>query len=209
MKILIVDDHALFREGLVLVLNKLDGEILLLEAADFDQALQLINLHCDIDMIMLDLDLPDSDGFESLNTLIEHHPNIPVVIVSASDEALIIQNALNAGAMGFIPKASTSSVMLNALQLILNGGIYVPQEMLHRQQSVETAPGVEPHNLTSRQLQVLDLLVHGQSNKDIAETMFLAESTVKMHVSAILRELGVSSRTQAVLMAKELGYTTV
>jgi len=204
MRILIVDDHALFREGLVLVLNKLDGEILLLEAADFDQALQLIDLHCDIDMILLDLDLPDSDGFESLNTLIEHHPNIPVVIVSASDEAPIIQNALNAGAMGFIPKASTSSVMLNALQLILNGGIYVPQEMLRRQQFDETTPSVKSHNLTPRQLQVLDLLEQGQSNREIAEKMFLAESTIKMHVSAILRELGVSNRTQAVLIAKTL-----
>jgi len=204
MKILIVDDHALFREGLVLVLNKLDGEISLLEAADFDKALQLIDLHCDIDMVLLDLDLPDSDGFESLNRLIKQHPNIPVVIVSASDEADVIQNALNKGAMGFIPKASSSSVMLNALQLILNGGIYVPQEMLHRQQFSETAHDTKSHNLTPRQLQVLDLLVQGQSNRDIAETMFLAESTVKMHVSAILRELGVTNRTQAVLMAKEL-----
>ena len=209
MNILIVDDHALFREGLVHVLNKLDGDIFLLEAANFDQAIHLIGLHSDIDMVLLDLDLPDSDGFESLNTLIEQHPNIPVVIVSAADDAMIIQNALNAGAMGFIPKASTSSVMLNALQLILNGGIYVPQEMLHRQQAPVTASGVKLHDLTSRQLQVLDLLVQGQSNRDIAEKMFLAESTVKMHVSAILRELGVCNRTQAVLMAKELGYTSI
>ena len=205
MKILIVDDHALFREGLCHVLDALENEVNILEAADYDRAMQTITAHPDIDLVLLDLNMPGKDGFTALDTFSHLYPTLPVVILSASNQRSDVQRALDAGAMGYIPKDTTSSIMLSALRLILSGGIYVPPNITQADNLATSPENNQTNGLTPKQLQVLALLVQGYSNKDIAELMQLAESTIKMHVTAILKTLGVNNRTQAALAAEKLG----
>jgi len=202
MKILIVDDHALFREGLCYVLKSLEAQVSILEASNYDSALQCVSENPDIDLILLDLHLPGKNGFAILSALIQQYPALPVVIISASNQHSDIQRTIDAGAMGYIPKDTTSAVMLNALRLILSGGIYVPQSLPH--QNSQTSDN-NASNLTPRQLQVLALLTQGDSNKEIAFKIDIAEATVKMHITSILKTLGVSNRTQAALAAEKMG----
>lgn len=205
MKILIVDDHALFREGLCHVLNSLENEVSTLEAANYDRALQNVSENPDLDLVLLDLNMPGKDGFTALDSFANLYPALPVVILSASNQRSDMQRALDAGAMGYIPKDTTSSVMLGAIRLILSGGVYVPPNMV-LQEKPNTQSGINhSSSLTPKQLEVLSLLIQGCSNKDIAMEMKLAESTVKMHVTAILKSLGVSNRTQAAIAAEKMG----
>jgi len=205
MKILIVDDHALFREGLCYVLNELDMHACIFQAANYDAALQHVQDTIDIDLVLLDLYMPGKNGFEVLDIFATKYPAMPVVILSASNQTDDIQYALDAGAMGYIPKDTTSTVMLNALRLVLSGGIYVPPTMVQQNHKLM----VQQHNnspvLTPRQTQVLKMLAQGHSNKVIASNMNLAEGTIKMHVTSIMKSLGVSNRTQAVIVAEKLG----
>ena len=206
MKILILDDHALFREGLCHVLQELDEQVHVLEASDYDRAMQLVSENPDLDLVLLDLNLPGKDGFTALDSFTRQYPAMPVVILSASNQRGDIQRALDAGAMGYIPKESTSSVMLSALKLILTGGIYLPPNMVQSSQLETSGHENNSFNLTQRQLEVLAMLVQGCSNKEIAAQMQLAEATVKMHVTSILRSLGVRNRTQAAMVAEKLGF---
>ena len=205
MKILVIDDHALFREGLCHVLRGLEDNIHIVEAADFELAMQRVAENPELDLVLLDLHMPGKDGFSALETFARQFPAMPVVIISASNQRSDIQRALDAGAMGYIPKESTSSVMLNALKLILSGGIYVPPNILHAEQATANSSRDNAAGLTPRQLEVLALLVKGCSNKEIAAQMQLAEATVKMHVSAIFKTLGVSNRTQAAIAVEQHG----
>lgn len=204
LKLLIVDDHALFREGLCHVLRELDEQADILEAPDYERALQHAAATPELDLVLLDLNMPGKDGFTALDSFATRYPTLPVVILSASSLRSDIQRALDAGAMGYIPKDTTSAIMLGALRLILAGGIYIPPNL------AQDAPAAldRPRNrsaLTPRQLDVLALLVQGISNKDIATRLGLSEGTVKMHVTSIFRELGVSNRTQATLAAQNAG----
>lgn len=205
MKILIVDDHALFREGLKYVLQGLDDDLTVLESEAYVRAMQHISENPDIDLVLLDLNIPGKDGFATLDELINRYPTLPVVIISASTLRSDTQRALDAGAMGYISKESTSTVMLTALKLILAGGIYVPPNMLTVKSSQGEHTVQIQEGLTERQMQVLALLVQGCTNKEIATKMEIAEPTVKMHISAILKTLDVSNRTQAALAVGELG----
>ena len=205
MKILLIDDHALFREGLSLVLCKLNEHVNILEASTLDHAMQQISDTPDLDLVLLDLYMPDNSGFEILEKFSETYPNLPVVILSSSTKRSDIQRVLDLGAKGFIPKNTASDVMLNALKLIFSGGIYAPPNI--SQQTAPSSPQVNKQTpqLTPRQLEVLDLVVKGNSNKVIAAQLNLSESTIKMHISAILNNLGVSNRTQAAMAAEKLG----
>lgn len=205
MKILLIDDHALFREGLSHVLTALDSEVDILQAPDFEQALQYLKFNPDLDLVLLDLHMPGKDGFSALEICTKQFPTMPVVIISASTQRQDIQRALDSGAMGYIPKESTSTVMLNALRLILEGGIYVPANMIHTEPDASDVGNKHHHGLTPRQLEVLALLVQGCSNKEIALNMELAEATVKMHVTAIFKALGVNNRTQAAMAVEKQG----
>ena len=205
MKILIIDDHALFREGLCHVLQALDEEVDILEAANYEHAIRHVSGHPELDLILLDLNMPGKDGFSALDTLSAQYPALPVVILSASTQRSDIQRALDAGAMGYIPKDTTSSVMLGALRLILSGGIYVPPSMAQGDPENHTDAKNNTHGFTQRQLEVLAQMIQGVSNKEIANNLGLAEATVKMHVTAILKSLGVSNRTQAVVAVEKLG----
>ena len=207
MKILIVDDHALFREGLTHVLHGLDEQVDLLEASNCDLAIQYVSENADLDLVLLDLNMPGKDGFAALDTITKNYPATPVVILSASNQRGDMQNALDAGAVGFITKDTTSAVMLNALRLILSGGVYIPTGMAQQQVADENISITS--DLTPRQLQVLTLLVQGESNKLIATELELAEATVKMHVSSIFKSLGVINRTQAAMVAEKRGLCLI
>ena len=207
MKILIVDDHSLFREGLSHVLQALEESVIILEAPSCALAIQYVNENTDLDLVLLDLNMPGEDGFSALTSFTQTHPALPVVVLSGSTLRSDMQRALNSGAMGFIPKDTDSTIMLNALRLVLSGGIYMPTSMI--QQQVLNHIDNDASILTPRQLQVLALLVQGHSNKMIASEMDLAEATVKMHITSILKSLGVSNRTQAAMAAEKMGLCTI
>jgi DNA-binding NarL/FixJ family response regulator len=212
LKVLVVDDHPLICEALRQVLKALDKEIELLAAGEARGALAAANANERLDLILLDLALPDADGFEVLRELRERHPAFPVVVLSATENAEVVMRALDAGAMGFIPKTSSNEVLLGALRLVLSGGVYLPAEVLRHSPapalvSKPASGGVDYRNLalTERQAQVLALLVQGKPNKIICRELDLAEGTVKIHVTAILKALGVNNRTQAVIAVGKLG----
>lgn len=205
MNILIIDDHALFREGLCYVLRELQDDVTIHEACNYEQALEHFGKVADMDIVLLDLNIPGKNGFEILEIFSSQYPALPVVILSASNQNHDIQRALNAGAMGYIPKESTCVVMLNALKLIMAGGIYTPTNTINKPEGALLASKDDTPLLTPRQQEVLSLLVQGYSNKQIANDLNVAEATVKMHVSLIFRALGVRNRTQAALVTQKLG----
>ena len=215
MKILVIDDHPLIREAVRQVLRALDQGLELLEAQTSAEALEVVRANDSISLILLDLALPGADGFEALHQLREEFPGIPVVVLSASEQAETVIRSIDGGAMGFIPKTSTSQVLVQALRLVLSGGIYLPPEVLRRHdgglpRSGDQTAALPPRNprelgLTDRQLQVLALLIQGKPNKLICRELEIAEGTVKIHVTAILKALGVSNRTQVVIAVSKLG----
>ena len=219
VKILIVDDHPLIREALRHVLTVLDAKINLIETQNFAEALAATDENPDLALILLDLGLPDVNGIDALAELRRRHPGIPVVVLSASEQPATVMLAIETGAMGFIPKTTSSHLLLNALRLVLAGGVYLPVEVLRQHQgtpepalrlAAEANQGgkmLTPREfgLTARQADVLARLVQGKSNKLICRDLELAEGTVKIHVTAILKALNVSNRTQAVIAVGKLG----
>jgi DNA-binding NarL/FixJ family response regulator len=198
LKILVVDDHALFREGLRYVLGKLDDNVTVFDAANYDSAIAQLNANSDIDLILLDLQLPGKDGFFLLEIFGKHYSSTPVAILSGSTLRSDMEKVMATGAMGYIVKDTPSEVMLGAVRMMLAGGLYIPPAM--------TTPVLErqkPPELTPRQLAVLAMIGQGLSNKLIAAKLEIAESTIKMHITAIFKALGVSNRTQAAIIAKE------
>lgn len=216
MKILVVDDHPLIRQAVQNVLHQLDAAAHILEAPDCTRALDLAAAHADLDLVLLDLHLPGMGGLDALSLLRERSPGLPVVVLSASNDRQTVLDAIEKGAMGFIPKSSANEVMLSALRLVLSGGIYLPPEILGSHGAVTDSGPATPSvplaartpadlGITERQLQVLALMMQGKSNKLICRELNLAEGTVKIHVSAILKALNVTSRTQAVVAVSRLG----
>jgi DNA-binding NarL/FixJ family response regulator len=217
VEILVVDDHVLIREALRGVLSEVKCDATVLEASSCSKAMQVIAEHPDLDLILLDLNLPDRDGFSVLTELGERYPALSVVVLSAQQDRGSVARALDLGAVGFIPKSGQREVMVSALQLVFSGGIYIPPEILARDQPSarqpdEKQPANEPSvspadlGLTDRQVDVLSLMMQGKSNKAICRVLNLAEPTVKNHVTAILKALKVSNRTQAVVAVGELGW---
>ena len=209
MKILVVDDHVLIREALRGVLKELDAEATILEATSAAAAVELIEQHADLALVLLDLGLPDRDGFSLLEELNEHHPALPVVVLSARQERTEVARALDLGAAGFIPKSAGREVMLSALRLVMSGGIYIPPQILARDEApTTTAVRVSPSDLglTERQIAVLALMAQGKSNKAICRTLNIAEATVKNHATAIFKALKVTSRSEAVVAVGKLGW---
>jgi DNA-binding NarL/FixJ family response regulator len=216
MQILVVDDHNLIREALRGVLKELRPEAVVLEASDSRQAMQLIAEHADISLVLLDLSLPDRDGFSVLAELRERYLATSVVVLSAQQDRGSVVKALDLGALGFIPKSAHREVMLAALELVFAGGIYIPPEILTRQGPVPSQspqPAAEslrgsPRDLglTERQLEVLALMMRGKTNKAICRVLDVAEPTVKNHITAILKALKVSNRTEAVISVIQSGW---
>ncbi len=198
MKILLVDDHPLFREGVVQVLKKLDSQAEVFEASSCEQALLVCRSESDLDLVLLDLSLPGMDGLDGLQDFRQHFPTLPVVILSASEDNHSVRAALERGAQGYLPKSTPSRLMIQAIELILEGGLYVPGGLLK-----DDVPA--PEVLTPRQRDVLALLIEGKSNKEIARRLALSDNTVRVHAAAIFRTLGVHNRTEAAFAARKLG----
>ncbi len=214
MRILLVDDHTLFREALLHVLRQFDSAAVVIEAATAKEAVRLAAHYHDLDLILLDLTLPGSDGFCALPELHELRPTVPLVILSASEDASDVRRALDAGAMGYVPKSSSSREMITALRLVLAGEVYVPPTLLAALEALATVliqatasvvEEKEASGLTPRQLQVLRLMGQGLSNKAICKRLDVAEGTVKLHVAAVMRALSAGNRTQAVIEATRRG----
>jgi DNA-binding NarL/FixJ family response regulator len=214
MKILVVDDHPLIREALKQVLRDLDTRIQVLEAESVRDALAIVTTHPDLRLMLLDLNLPGENGLDALPLLRESHPHLPVVVLSASEEPGIVIRAIDAGAMGYIPKSSSRSLLVNSLRRVISGGVYLPEDALLEPSGVAAPerrdfdgrpPGPQEVGLSERQGQVLALLVQGKPNKMIGRELNLAEGTVKIHVAAILKTLKVANRTQAVVAVSMLG----
>jgi len=208
MKVLVIDDHALIREALRSLIGRLKWDACLLDAANCAQAMRLLEEHADINLILLDLTLPDRDGFSMLAELREYHPTMAVVVLSGSIEQHDVNRALELGAVGYIPKTTSHDVMLSALKLIFAGGIYIPPEILDRELS-PTDGDTALHSptalgLTERQTEVLALLAQGKCNKAIGRTLGLAEPTIKNHVTAIFKALKVTRRTEAIIAIQKL-----
>jgi DNA-binding NarL/FixJ family response regulator len=219
MKILLVDDHALLREALRGALQELESEAAIFEACDGRETMQFIAQHPDVDLILLDLNLPDRDGFGVLADLRQRYPTVSVVVISALQDRDTVMRALDLGALGFIPKSATRKVILGALQLVFAGGVYIPPQALARAEPAALAtpradtaaairPGTLPADLglTERQLDVLALMMQGKSNKAICRVLDLAEPTVKNHVRAILKALKATNRTEAVVAVSALKW---
>src|SRR5262245_15892758 len=216
MQVLVVDDHVLIRDALRGVLNELRPDADVLQAADCRQAMRLLGDYPDLELMLLDLGLPDGDGFAMLKDLRDKYPSLAVVVLSALQDRDSVTRALDLGAVGFIPKSAQRAVMLSALQLVFAGGIYVPPEILRREDAsagqiapvIRNGQPLSPSDLglTERQMEVLSLLLRGKSNKAIGRTLDLAETTVKNHVTAILRALRVANRAEAIVTVNQLGW---
>lgn len=206
MRILVIEDHALVREGLLLALKALEeGDVPaeIFGAADAAAATQLLAANDDLDLILLDLMLPGTGGMAYLGVMRKLHPHIPVVILSALDDADTVMKAIRQGAAGFVSKASPTDVLLGALREVLAGEIWLPPEYRELSGKRRRAKTVaERFALTKSQARVLELLSEGKTNRDIAALLDVTEGTVKIHVSAIFKALNVSNRSQALLVAQ-------
>lgn len=229
MRILLVDDHPLIHEALAVILSS-QGEGLTHESASsFEQACERLNNDAGFDLVLLDLGLPGFDGIGALQSLRERFPDQSVVVISAQEGADVIHAALDAGAMGFIPKTFKPAAIRMAVRFVAAGGVFVPQQVLQQGgRSGLPLPSGQAANipapetgladdarlrgelgLTPRQFDVLKFLVRGMSNKRIAQRLELSDNTVKAHVAAVLRTLDVSNRTEAVVMASRRGLRAV
>lgn len=208
MKILLADDHPLFREGVRHVLAQLAHSVQILDAHDYPRLFSLAAAHPDLDLALADLNMPGMAGHEGIVRFRDCFPCIPLVVLTASESHADAQQALASGAMGFIRKSLSSQNILDALRRVLGGEIYVapgmPGAELPGHAGAETAPAAGKL-LTARQLEVLRLLLQGRSNKAIAGELQVSEGTIKIHVTCIFRALKVSSRMEAYLAARQLG----
>lgn len=213
MKLLIVDDHGLVREGLKAILGQSDLRAECLEAWDEISIWQCLKQHPDVNLVLLDIQLPGLSGMDLLKRIAKEHPAMPIIMLSADHDSNTVSQALQWGASGFMPKNSLNQVLISAIRLVLAGGVYIPPEAL-----LKSVPKPQPApinkaalqldslGLTNRQLDVLRLLVKGLSNKRISRQIDLAEATVKIHIRGILRTLGVTNRTEALVKLTEMGY---
>lgn len=204
MKILVVDDHTLIREALRNVLVELDAECEVFEAPDGATALRLAGEKPGLDLVLLDLNLPDMDGFAVLSEVRQRYPATGVVVLSGVKDQKSVTDAIELGAVGYIPKSTPHEVMVSALRLVCAGGVYLPPEALAGGCAASRSSG--ELGLTERESEVLALMLQGKSNKHICRELGLAEATVKNHVTAILKALKVTNRTEAVIAAGRLGW---
>jgi DNA-binding NarL/FixJ family response regulator len=204
MRILVVDDHPLMAEALGTAMRTLDRATQVETAGNLRSAVDRAT-ETGFDLCLLDLGLPDCSGLEALERMRQRLPALPVVVVSGSDEPSQVLKALDLGAMGYIPKTSPRDVLLNAVRLVAAGGIYLPAAALKQRELPAPARRGADLKLSSRQREVLELLLKGLPNKLIARQLDISENTTKIHVSAVLRALGVSTRTQALIAANRIG----
>ncbi len=210
MKFLVADDHELIREGLRAQLQALHPDAAVEEASSMDEVLAAVEGEGAVDLLLLDLGMPGGDGMSVLAQLCNRYPDMPIAVVSASEDRTTIEKAIDYGAAGYIPKSMAMNVMMNAIRLILSGGVYLPASLLRGSRddprpgttsSMERDDRPAPEPLTQRQVDVLCLMCEGMANKEIARQLGISPHTVKIHVAAILKALHVDNRTQATRLA--------
>jgi len=212
LRIVIADDHALVRGGLGILIRTLHPDTQIIECNDLARVLQTLDGTDSIDLLLIDLMMPGMDTSESIQQICGKWPDVPIVVVSVREDMQIIRQALRAGAAGYIPKTSTPDVTLNAIRLVLSGGIYIPPDALELRGATEepampfvkvrkaTAEAPPPRDfpLTTRQVDVIERIAEGKSNKEVGEELGLTAGTIKMHLSRIYKVLKAKSRTDAV-----------
>lgn len=215
MNILLVDDHPLFRSGLTYLLRTLDEHLEIEEAGDCAEAVARAT-EGSFDLVLLDLKMPGTDGLEALAALRNAFPSSLLVVLSGEDDPRTVRNAIESGAMGYIPKSSTPEVMVQALKLVLANGTYLPPRVLAAASSknddrvtISSSANSKIEGLSPRQMDVFRCVVRGKSNKVIARELNISEGTVKAHLSSVMRALGASNRTEAVYAAAKLGVRLV
>ena len=206
-KILLADDHSIYRAGLKSVLQRLIENVHFVEAGTYPQACELIAQNQGVALALVDLKMPGMNHVTQLEELVVKGRDIPVVVLSASDSVDDVNAAFKCGVMGYIVKTEGADVILQALRLVLSGGLYLPPVLLDSpvQGSHASASDVAAAVLTDRQREVLKLLVNGEPNKTIARRLGLSEATVKAHLGSILKSLNARNRTQAVMAAQKMG----
>ena len=204
--ILIADDHPLFREALRGAVQRILPDASLCEADSVDALYGLVEANPDADLLLMDLNMPGAHGFSALVRLRALHPQLPVVVVSAREEPAVMRRALDHGALGFIPKSADSETIGIAVGQVLDGERWAPAAAASApaMDRDEEAVARRLRELTPQQFRVLQMLGEGRLNKQIAWDLGVSEATIKAHVTAVLRKLGVNNRTQAVLMAGRL-----
>lgn len=208
MKILLADDHPLFREGVKPVLEKLDPDAEVIEAVDFPSAFEAMRCNGEVDLVLMDLYMPGMPGIDGVIRFRAMFPDTPLVVLSASEQLEDMQKSLAAGALGYISKSSPSDIILGALRQVLAGVIYTPPGLLDNDdpsRAAASAPSKRHPALSGRHIQVLRHLARGASNRQIGEALDVTEGTIKLHVAAIFRILKVNNRTEAVLVAQKMG----
>jgi DNA-binding NarL/FixJ family response regulator len=200
VKILIIDDHALFRAGLRMLLATIGQNVNCLEAASVGDALALVSKHPDISLCLLDLALKNEDGLTGIQRIKEASPTTAVVVVSGADDSATIRSCIDAGAMSFIPKSVTPEIMTKALHHVLSGAIYLPEQIVSALDEPPRRPLLPP-----RQQQVLQCLSRGLPTKLISRELGLSEHTVKEYIALVFQALGARNRTEAVIKASQLG----
>jgi len=210
VKLLVVDDHPVMRDGIAALLAQFGPDTVVLQAGDATSALQTAAAHADLDVGILDLGLPGMGGMRALTEFGRAWPDLPVVVVSASEDARDAREALAKGALGYVPKSAGHRTLLSAIRLVLDGELYVPPLLLSDSPppagfESRGEAGHERTTLTDRQIEVLRRLSQGQPNKAIARDLGLSEKTVKAHITAIFRALNVVNRTQAAAAGRDAG----
>jgi DNA-binding NarL/FixJ family response regulator len=206
----IADDHALVRGGIAMLLRILNSDCEVLETNGYEQTLALLSRTEDIDLVLFDFFMPDVRGMEDIAHICRTWPDVPIVLVTMEEDINTIHSALKAGVSGYIPKSSTPEVTMSAIRLVLSGGIYLPPSAIRPtdadlgqgqfsdpRRPIASGASEAKAGLTRRQIEVLDLMVLGKSNKAIAEAIGLTPGTVKIHMSRIFKVLKVSNRTEA------------
>lgn len=201
MEILLLDDHSLFRDGLEYLLKALDPSLKVIQAATILEAQNELSQNNNVALLLIDLDMPEKNGFEAMASFHDKFPLIPCVILSASNKRSDVEKALAQGAMGYISKSSKGEALYNAIKLILSGEIYIPYEIMHKERRSNSLDRLQ---LSQRQKQVIQLVAEGHANKMIAYKLDIAEPTVKMHLAAIFGKLDVHNRTAALAKLAEL-----
>src|SRR5277367_3677783 len=210
MKLLVVDDHPVLREGLATLLRQIGPDTDVFEAGDAAEALTLVAKHADLDVVVLDIVMPGLDGLRAIAEFGRARPELPVIVLSSSEDAQTVRQALAQGALGYVPKSASRHTLLSAIRLVLSGELYVPALILNETPSPRTTPvrkevSADAAALTERQIEVLRLIGEGRTNLTIALELGLSEKTVKGHVAAIFRAMNVLNRTQAAAVARESG----